>query len=609
MKGKQFIFLNIFIFFFAMPLFSQTQQEQSIALEYLNKGEFDKAIGLYQKFYQNDPEVQIFYKNYVVCLMELKDLKTAEKVIKKQVKENRDVYAYQIDLGEFYKKTNEEKKAKQIFDELVKSVSPSVEKIDELGSLFQLINETDYAIDVYARGIKIMGDYPIFHIKIAELKLIKNDYPAMMNELLTVLSIDETQLSAIQTLLITVMDDNPESELNQLIKNTILKEAQKNTGKTIYTDFLIWFFIQQRNFDAAFIQSKALDKRTGGMGDKLMELGKICIENRKYDLAVKCFEYVISLGFESYNYINARIELLNTFNLKLKEDFKLEPEELDQLEANYISTIRDIGPAPQLVTLKIELSHLQAFYLNKINEAKIILNEIMTGRQGNAEQLAKAKMELADILVLENDLWEPSLLYGQVEKDFKNDVIGQEAKFRNAKLSFYRGEFEWAEAQMKVLKASTSKMIANDALALSLLIIDNSGMDTTYDALMMFARADLLFYQQKLNASSLVLDSIFSKYSNHPVLDEVLYKKAEIATNQLQFEKAIEYYDQLLKSYSQDILADDALFKMANLYERKLNNTPKAMELYQQLMVDFPGSMYVIEARKRFRQLRGDKIN
>jgi tetratricopeptide (TPR) repeat protein len=255
------------------------------------------------------------------------------------------------------------------------------------------------------------------------------------------------------------------------------------------------------------------------------------------------------------------------------------------------------------------LAHLQAFYLGKKDEAIIRLKDIVNKTSGKPLEIAEAKLELADILILQGDMWEPSLLYGQIEKDFKQDVIGQEAKFKNAKLSFYRCEFEWAQTQMDVLKASTTKLISNDAIALSILIMDMSGLDTTYDALATYARADLYFYQNQFDLSMKCLDSLETKYTDHPVLDDVKYKKAEIALKKGDYEKAVGYFNEVVTKFGTDILADDALFKMGDIYERKLNNPEKAGECYKAIIKDHKDSIYVVEARKRFNQLNGDKVN
>lgn len=604
--GLVFVFLLSFLL---QPLMAQTIQEQNLASEYLHNGEFEKALSFYQKFHRYEPNNVSFYKNYIICLTQLKDFKSAEKVMRNQMRSFPNNAQFPIDLGQLYRQTGDDKKASQIFDQTLRDVLPFEANIIELANLFTLIGENDYALSTYQKGLKLLGNPSTLRLRLADLYYIKGQNDLMLKELMAVLAQDELQIIPIQNLLTTILDDNPESDLNQMVKNALLREAQKNNANLSYTQLLIWLFIQHANFEAAFTQVKALDKRTNGQGDEIMELGRICLENRKYDVAVRCFEYVVAKGAQSYNYLAARIDLLKVMHLRLMQDGSLSTNELTRLESHYLSTLDEIGLAPQAAPLKIELADLRAFYLGNSKSAKMILNELLTQKNASQADLANAKMKLADILILEGDLWEPALLYGQVEKEFKNDIPGQEAKFRNARLSYFRGEFLWAETQMKVLKASTSKLIANDALALSLLILDNTGLDTSFHALQMFARADLLLYQRKLNLASAVFDSLLQTFAYHPIRDEVYFKKADIARQQANIPLALEFYNKILQEFPDEILADDALFRMAEIHEHKLNDFTKAMELYQQLFLNYPGSLFVVEARKRYRMLRGDKIN
>ncbi|MBW7943579.1 MAG: hypothetical protein H3C64_14635, partial [Candidatus Kuenenia stuttgartiensis] len=278
-----------FLFLFSLSSLSQTIQEQNIATEYLNNGEFDKAVGFYEKFHRYEPDNISFYKDYIVCLTQLGDFKTAEKVIRNRIKANKGSFLYTLDLGQLYRKTGEEKKAKQIFDEALRNIAALESQITELADQFLLMGETDYALATYQKGLKLLNNPNSLRLRLADLYYIKGENSLMINELMTVLSQDETQITAIQNLLTTILDDNPESDINQLVKNTLLREAQKNVNNLSYTQLLIWLFIQQSNFESAFVQAKALDKRTNSQGDELMELGKICLENRQYETAARCF--------------------------------------------------------------------------------------------------------------------------------------------------------------------------------------------------------------------------------------------------------------------------------------------------------------------------------
>jgi tetratricopeptide (TPR) repeat protein len=606
---KKTLYLLILFIGITIPTFSQTYQEEQLANEYLQNGEYVKALPFFKKFYENEPKNRIYYRSYVDCLIKTEDLKEAEKVIKKQVRDYPRQQPYKIDLGEFYRNNGDAKKARSIFEDAIKDLPPYADQVEELAASFLLIGETDYAIETYLKGRKIVGDLPSFHYSIAELYATKNDYEKMTSELLEVLKVDPFELEALKSALLTILDENPESQLNILFREAVLKEIQKNPSDVTYSDLLIWLMLQQKNYEGAFIQTKAIDKRLKEDGLRVAQLSNTCLENRKYDIALKCYEYIISVGPNGAFYYDAKMNFLSTKYSMLTEDFSSSQADLLNLEKTYIESLAELESQENSVKLSIELSHLQAFYLNKPDVAIKRLTDIVNRLTGKPEEIAKAKMELADILILQGDLWEPSLLYGQVEKDYKQDIIGQEAKYKNAKLSFYRCEFEWAQTQMDVLKASTTKLIANDALALSILIMDISGMDTTFEALATYARADLYYYQGKFDKSIQCLDSLEQKHTMHPVLDDVKYMKASIAMKKGEYEKAVGYFDEIVNKFGDDILADDALFKMGDLYERKLNNPEKAAECYRKIIKDHRDSIYSVEARKRFNQLKGEDVN
>ena len=589
--------------------FSQTYQEEQLANEYLTNGEYVKALPFFEKFHKNEPKNKIYYKNYVECLIKTEDLDLAEKTIKKQAKDFPRVQTYQVDLGEFYRNKGDVKKAKNIFDDAIKNLPSYYDQVEELASAFLLINETDYAVATYNRGKKIVGDIPAFHYNLAELYAVKNEYALMTTELLDVLKIDAFETEALKSALLTILDENPESQLNTTFREAVLKEIQKNPSDVTYSDLLIWLMLQQKNYEGAFIQTKAIDKRLKEDGLRVAQLSNICLENRKYDIALKCYEYIISLGPGKPFYYDAKMNYLSTMYTKLTEDYTTSKTDIINLESQYLTAISELINTQNFVKLNIELSHLQAFYLGTFDEPIARLKDIVNKLSIKPEEIAMAKLELADILILQGDMWEPSLLYGQVEKDYKQDMIGQEAKFKNAKLSFYRCEFEWAQQQMDALKSSTSKLISNDAIALSALIMDISGLDTTFEALATYARADLYFYQGKFDLSIVTLDSLQKNHTYHPVLDDAVYMKASIAIKQGDYEKAIIYLQEVVDKYEDEILSDDALFKMGDIYERKLNNPEKATECYKAIIKDHKDSIYVVEARKRFNQLKGDKIN
>ncbi|MCC6838051.1 MAG: tetratricopeptide repeat protein [Bacteroidia bacterium] len=303
------------------------------------------------------------------------------------------------------------------------------------------------------------------------------------------------------------------------------------------------------------------------------------------------------------------MELLNVSYTKVVSKGNYTNADLLELEKNYAITINELGKSANTAPLLKNYAHLQAFYLNKADEAMTLLEETIALPALSAPIQAECKLELADIMLMTGNIWDASLMYSQVEKANKYDVIGQEAKFRNARIYYYTGDFAWSQAQLDVLKGSTSKLIANDAMDLSLLISDALAIDTNEVPLEMYAMADLFAFRNKDEVAIKLLDSINKTFPNHALADEILFKKAQIELKHAKYAEAIVFYEEILKNHSEDILADDALFNIADINENQFKNYDKAKELYQQLLEKYPSSLYVVEARKRFRKLRGDSIN
>jgi TolA-binding protein len=301
--------------------------------------------------------------------------------------------------------------------------------------------------------------------------------------------------------------------------------------------------------------------------------------------------------------------LLNTQNRKITESGNYTRVDLLKLESDYNNTLSELGRNANTASLTRGLSHLQVFYLDKTDEAIENLEEAIAYPGIRPVTQAECKLELGDIYLFTGNVWDSDLLYAQVDKAFKNDPMGQEAKFRSARLDYYRGDFLWAQAQLDVLKSATSQLIANDALSLSLLISDNIEADSSADALFEFSRADLLMYRKKDSLAMHVFDSLLLVYPGHSLTDDVYFKQARILHHERKYASEDSLLAKIVIDYPDDILADDALFARAALYEHELNNKEKAMELYQDILLKYPGSLYVVEARKRYRSLRGDVLN
>ncbi len=595
-------------FFICFNLLAQTGTDQQLASYYFNAGEYEKALPYCQKVFNKDNNKANFMR-YYDCLNYLGEDKQAEKILKKQISTDRNQLEYSILLGNFYEKKDQLKDANKIYQNLVDEYATSTITINELYQAFKANAKYDWALTTLEKGRKIFkNNYPL-NIEFAEIYGLQQKKDKMIEEYFDFLEINPSNAILVQNALeerISFVPDNPDYEL---VKEKLIVKSQKKPNEFVYTEMLIWLFSQSKQFSAALIQAQALDKRQQAAGKYVYELGITCLQNKEYQVARKAFQYVVNLGDKSYLFLEAEYALLNTRYHEITQFRNYTAEELNAAINDYETTIKRVGKGRNTLRLIMELAEIKAFYANQSEQAQNDLEAALLIPGLTNIQEAEIKIALGDIFVIRDDIWSASILYMQVDRDFKFEPIGFEAKFKNARIFYYDGDFDFAQNQLDVLKQSTSKLIANDAMKLSLLITENYGLDSNYTAMSKFAQADLLIQQHQYESAFSIFDSIIAEFPFHELSDEILLRKSLAMQNQGKWNEAISYLNELLKYHSDQILADDAVFQLADIYENHLLDTEKAVEYYKKILFEYKGSLYTNEARKRLRILRGDVLN
>ena len=606
--GKTIFFL-FFILIFSSRLSSQREATQEkLAIQYLEQKEYEKANVYLEILYDGAPDR--WYADYYRSLLNSKSYDVAEKLVKRHIRGHRhDVYLY-VHLGNVYGLKGEEKKAVESYDKALKELVPMQPYLQQLSQVFLEYKMYDRALAVYDKGRKANSSYPFFYER-AEIFKAKGDLTAMIGEYLDALEYRESDLPTVQSQLQNNLgyDDKDGGMKNPVLKQELQKRIAKSPGKIVLVEFLIFIQKQQRDFEGAFVQARALDKRLKEEGQRIYELAKLSVDNQQWATARRCYEYLLEKGPNSVYYDIATIEGLNVDYLALTQSSQPAREELLALETRLIAAYnkyRNLTLSHQLLK---NLVNLQAYYLLKSNEAIALLEDFISQPALDLHVRADFKLLLGDLYLVHGAIWDASLLYSQVEKDFKYEAIGQDAKFRNARLSYYAGDFTWAKTQCDVLKGATSKLIANDALDLSLVITDAVGVDTNAAPLRLFASAELLIAQHRYSEAIARMDSINLLFSTHTLGDDIYFRKAGILLSLGKFAEAEAMYKSILEYYPLELYGDDAQFRLAVLYEESLNDREKAGRAYEDVLVKYPGSIYTVEARKRFRLLRGDAIN
>ena len=602
---KLFLF---FTFSFSLLAFAYAQagRDETLANSYMQNGEFDKAAELYQSLWEKSNYDLKFYQPLYNCLLTLKKYDDLEKVIKKELKKYDNAPQYLIDLGYMFSQLPNADKAKEQFDKALKGLGANEVSVRALANAFEAYHLYDYVIAVYDRGGKVARNETYFSFELAQTYLKKGDITNAVKFYL--LNLEANPQNA-QTVKNTVQTSRDEAKLLEELETQLYSKVQKNSANEDYIDLLTWVYVQNKDFEGAIVQMKALDKRKGENGFRVQNIARMAQTEGDYTNAISGFEYVVSKGKDNTLYFSARTELLNCRKEKVSKNINYTQADLEGLKGDYLLFINENERGFRTAQSMKDLADLEGFYLHDLKSAIDLCNEVIAMPGVNAQLKNQTKLSLGDFYLIDGDVWESTLLYSQVDKDEKDSPLGEEARFRNAKLAYYKGDFEWAQTQLEALKSSTSELISNDAINLSVFIIDNLGLDTVETPMQMFAKAELLMYQNKDEQARGTLDTITYLFPGHALFDDIEYLKAQMFVKKKEFEKAVPLLEDIIKTYKEDLKGDDATFLLAKIYEEHLNDKNKAMELYKSIITDYNSSLLVIEARKKYRLLRGDTLS
>ena len=595
----KYLLLTISLFT-SLLVFSQNEQEE-LAAHYFAEKEYEKAADVYKGLVRREFGSFYLYDNYLICLFKLEDYKIAEKLVKKKIKTFPQQFSFKVDEGYVQEKQGKDGNADKIYSNLIKDIVPEEHRVKALAKAFEKRFKMNYSLKSYEKGRRVIGDKRVFTMELATLYLQLNQMDKVFEEYLDLLEENESYIKEIKTQVSSFSTDKD----FVLLQEKLIDRISKNSSSLALNDLLMWTFVQQKSWESAFIQTRAIDKRLRENGERMLDMARIYKSNYQYKWASKAYEYIVEKGEKGPFYEDARVGLLDNRFRQLEQEGYLPTEELNALENDFKEYIGDNIYTPgSSIRIQRKLATLYAYYKNDTKSAIEVLEKTVAISAINQRVKANTKLELADIYLISGDVWEPALLYSQVEKDFVEEALGQEAKFKNARLTYFRGEFEWSQTQLEVLKAATTQLISNNAIQLSLFIQDNLGLDSTEQPMLLYSKAELLLFQNKFKRAKQELEAISILYPNHTLDDEILFALGKMSEKQRKWEEAIVYYNKIVANHAQDILADNALFRLGDIYQFKLKDEDKANENYEKLILDYNSSMFVVEARKRYRSIR-----
>lgn len=580
------------------------QSDEQVAAYYYDHGEYAQAAQLYEGLYKRGTN-KYHYQRLLSAYLELGEYKEAMRLVERRQKSHPKELSLLVDEGTVYQRQRQEKKAVRCYDKAVERIGSNQQPVADLAQAFLSAGRPDYAARTYLAARSATSNRTLYFTELVTVYQQMGNYEAMTGEYFDLLDHQPGMMSSVQVSMQRMLQEAPDRRLADGVRRALVSRVQEHPDNKVYLEMMIWFSLQENDFGFALEQAEAVDARFPEQGgDQVMRVSQISQKNGAYDVAADGYRYLQRKGKEDVHYFDARVGELEVEFARINHNYTIDAKNLASLRARYLSAFDELGRNERTVPLMRHYATLMAYHGGDAQEAVSTLDDVLELPRLKPQVRDEVKLELGDLLLFAGQTWDASLLYMQVEKANKNDVLGAAAKFRNAKLSYYSHDFEWAKSQLDVLRSSTSKLVANDAMELSLLISDNMEDDSTYDMLALFADADLLLYRGQLDSAWDAFDAVGRAVLSHPLFDEVLMRKAQIRMKQARYAEADSLLQRLVDFYPYDITADDALMLRAELNEDHLANPQTALECYEKLLLDYPTSLYVDRARKRYNALK-----
>ncbi|KUG05992.1 tetratricopeptide repeat protein [Solirubrum puertoriconensis] len=573
------------------------------AREYARKGEWLKAEALFEGLPKDAQLAPNVLPDYLQVLLELKKYKDAEKLARRAIKKSPAEPTLGVALGGVYAAAGDSTAANKQYGRVVASLRP--EQVLPLAAEFQQRGLVRWSEQTYLQGRQLAQNRTEYAQQLIDLYSRQNRVEPLMNEALNLVEQDEKQVTFVRNMLQNLGQNE---QAFAALEKALITRTQSNPEKSAWPELLLWLYQQRRDFGSALVQARALDRRQRTEGSRVMDVATIAQRNKDYDTAIEGYEYLAKEYRGGRFYQPARQKLIQAREEQVRNTFPVDQAKLRALAADYQQLLTELGRTAQSADVLRNLALLYAFQLDEKDKGMQLLQEVIDLPRADPQLVDEAKIALGDIYLLRGEPWEATLLYSQVEKSRKDQPLGYEAKLRNARLSYFAGDFKLAQSHLDILKLATSREIANDAMQLSLLIGDNTAMDTSGVAMRAYAAAELQVFQNKIPQAIKALDDLLTKYPGHALTDEAWYLKAQLQRRSGDYNGAVETLQRITANPKYDILSDDALFLTAEIQEQNRQDRVRAQELYTTLLTKYPGSIYGAEARKRVRRLRGDAV-
>jgi tetratricopeptide (TPR) repeat protein len=591
-----------------------------LAQSFEQAGEWDRAATLYESLLETGPQNFVVLEGLRRAYTELKQYDKAMDLIRRQLLGNPADDNLLAILGGLYDLAGEPQVADSIWHVVIRKDAKNPNLYRLIAA--QLIDHHQYdkAIALYLEGREATKNQNLYMEELASLYGALRQYESATHEFVKILRTNSQQVTYIQSRLSSFTG---QEEGRLAAQNVIGAEIARFPNEVPLHSILGWLFMEGKQFDAALDQYRIIDRLTKANGFEIFQFAQRAAQEHANLVAAKGFREVVDgksaqniMAYARFGYARA-IEELSAENDTLARATGQVPPTVGRgtavsetqptfqgALALYESLIND---QPNTETAMQALYRIGIIRFNRffdLNGALAALDRIRT-MPFSSNLVYEATLSMAEVQTARNDLRKAREEYSKL-KTGSPDQFRDRVLFRLAELDYFEAQFDSAAAILQRISSNATNDLTNDALQLLYFIQENRGAGQA--ALTEFAAADLLVRQRKYSEALARFQSVALHYPETSLVDDATLRGGEMDLLLNRVDDALAVFRKVVNDLPTSILRDQAQMRIGQVYENRLRNKQKAIEAYEEVLANFPTSLFVEEARKRIRLLRGDSI-
>jgi len=606
------IFLSVIILFTPLT-FSQTTKglmnQFLLGRDYIQAGRYEKAKPIYEHLYKTQPSNYRYFQTLNNIYVQLKDYDASIKLIKDRIKlSGMNINLYGL-LGKTYYLKGNDQKAFQTWDDALSKLPQKEVNYRVMANYAIERRAFDKAIEYLRRGEAISKNPVYFAYDLGNLYSITMQFKNAAEQYCLILSRNSESLGNIEEMILKYID-RPDA-LSQTI--TVVK---KYAGNNITFKFLLArLYVEGKKYNKAFNLYLDIDKIQKNQGAELYKFARFLYSEKVYKTAAKTFDEILNKYPNSPFTSGAKLGYAKTLEALLKEESAIK---IPTWKPYYNTKLNDINSINEVISAYLKITRLYPhtevaneallrigeikFYQgNKAGEAKKYFNRIIINSP-LSKFAPEAYEQLGKIYISENKLDSAAVEYVKIKSNPRSSgQIKNEANYRLAMINFYKGNFKKVQIILNGILHDLKDNTANNALELSLLL-NTSKNDSSNLAI--FSSGELLTAQKKYALAEEKYKVVIKDKQPFMLqnLAELRYAEMELALNKT--DSAIVYLKKIANEGEKNIYADKALYLAGKIYQYGLNDNKKAIEIYEEILANFPNSLYLDKARDQINKLQ-----